>query len=27
MDRRKNPVVDKQLRQAVFKTGPITDRR
>ena len=25
--RRKNPVFDKQLREALFKTGPITDHR
>jgi hypothetical protein len=25
--RRKNPVFDKQLRAALFKTGPITDHR
>ena len=25
--RRKNPVFDKELREALFKTGPITDHR
>jgi hypothetical protein len=25
--RRRNPVFDKQLRAALFKTGPITDHR
>jgi ferritin-like protein len=25
--RRRNPVFDKQLREALFKTGPITDHR
>ena len=25
--RRKSPVFDKQLREALFKTGPITDHR
>jgi ferritin-like protein len=25
--RRRNPVFDRQLREALFKTGPITDHR
>ena len=25
--RRRNPVFDKELREALFKTGPITDHR